>query len=158
VAITQSERPQRSDPAQSSDPAITVLVVENEDDIRQVLVELLQDEGYATLQAENLRTAGNLMDASSTPLVLLISDTDAADYEMLEFFTTVQANPATTHAYIYLSSTPKSYKLAALVQILRTLQIPTLGMPVEFDSLLSLVSIAAERVCSGMKEASLQHG
>jgi DNA-binding NtrC family response regulator len=140
--MTQKER------AELSSPALTVLVVENDDDIRRALVDLLEDEGYGVLEAESLRTAEHLMDAVSAPMVLLIGDADVVDYERLEFFTAVAANPVTNHAYIYLSCTPKRWRLPALVQTLRTLEVPTVDMPFELASLLSMVAGAAERVHS----------
>ena len=137
-------------PTQCSDPALAVLVVESDDTIRYVLVELLEDEGYTVFQAENLRSAGNHIDATSVPMVLLIGDVDEADYGRLEFFTTVAENPVATHAYIYLSIIPQTFRQPTLVQTLKALQVPTLDMPVEFVSLLSIVASAAERVCSQM--------
>jgi CheY-like chemotaxis protein len=143
VATTQT-----TGQAQRSSPATTLLVVERDDDIRRVLVYLLEDEGYAVLEAEELRTAEPLMDAVSTPLVLLIGDAEVADYGRLEFFTAVAANPATNRAYIYLSSTPTRWRLPALVQVLKVLKIPTVDKPFEVVSLLSIVATAAEQAHS----------
>jgi DNA-binding NtrC family response regulator len=142
MVTTQREQAERST------PTLTVLVVEHDDDIRRALVDLLEDEGYGVLEAKDLPTADHLMDAVAEPLVLLIGDADVVDYERLEFFTTVAANPATNHAYIYLSCTPKRWRLPALVQTLTALEVPTVDMPFELASLLSMVAAAAERVHS----------
>jgi DNA-binding response OmpR family regulator len=125
-----------------------VLVVESDDDIRHALVDLLEDEGYGVLAVENLRTAENLIDTVSAPLVLLVGDDGAADYGGLEYFTMVAANPVTKRAYIYLCSTPERWRLPALVQMLKTLEIAIVDKLFELASLLSIVATAAERVCS----------
>jgi DNA-binding NtrC family response regulator len=142
MAATQTEQVERSS------PATTVLVVEHDDDIRRALVDLLEDDGYGVLEAESLRIAEHLMDAVSVPLVLLIGDAELVDYERLEFFTAVAANPATNHAYIYLSCTPSRWRIPALVQTLKALEVPTVDMPSELASLLSMVAAAAKRVRS----------
>jgi DNA-binding NtrC family response regulator len=142
MATTRTEQGQRSS------AAMTVLVVEKDDDIRIALVSLLKDEGYSVLEAENLCIADSLLDAVSAPVVLLIGDAEAADYGSLEFFTMVAANPVTNHAYVYLTSTPRRWRLPALVQTLKLMAIPTVDMPFELASLLAVVAAAAERVHS----------
>jgi len=127
---------------------MTVLVVERDNDIRIALVSLLEDEGYRVLAAENLRRADNLLDAVSAPVVLLIGDAEAADFGSLEFFTMVAANPVTNHAYVYLTTTPRRWRLPALVQTLKSMEIPTVDMPFELASLLAVVAAAAEQVHS----------
>jgi DNA-binding NtrC family response regulator len=127
---------------------VSILVVEYDDDIRHALVDLLEDEGYPVLEAATLRIAEPVIDAMEKPLVLLIGDADVVDAGTLEFFTMVAANPATNHAYIYLSSTPKRWRLPALVQTLRSLEIATVDKPFELASLLSAVANAAARARS----------
>src|SRR5215469_8980672 len=129
MATTQTVPTQRS-----STSAVNILVVENDDDIRHALVDLLEDEGYRVLEAATLRIAGPLIDAIVEPLVLLIGDADVVDTGRLEFFTMVAANPATNHAYIYLSRTPKRWRLPELVQTLKSLEIPTVDKPFELVS------------------------
>jgi DNA-binding response OmpR family regulator len=102
---------------------MTILVVEPDADIRHALVALFEDEGYWVLAAENLRIAEHLMYAFYVPLVLLIGDAAVVDYGRLEFLTAVAANPVTDHAYIYLSSTPRVWRLPELVEIHKTVQI-----------------------------------
>jgi DNA-binding response OmpR family regulator len=111
------------EPAERSAPALTVLVVEHDEDIRHALVDLFEDEGYWVLEAENLRIAEHLVYAFYAPLALLIGDAELADYRRLEFFTAVAANPVTNHACIYLTSTSIQWRLPELVEILKTVQI-----------------------------------
>ena len=51
----------------------TVLVVEDEPVVRQMVVDLLRELGYATLQAEDARSALPLLE-SGRPIDLLLSD------------------------------------------------------------------------------------
>jgi len=140
--------PTRTVPAERRGTARTILIVEQDADSRRALVDLFEDEGYWVLEAENLHIAEHLLYAFFAPLVLLIGDAEVVDYGRLEFFTAVAANSVTTHAYIYLTSTPKRWRLPDLVELLQTLQIPTVERPFELASLLSIVVAAAERVHS----------
>jgi DNA-binding NtrC family response regulator len=123
-----------------------VIVVESDDGIRCALSDLLVDEGYIVVEAKNLQEASALIDATSVPMVLLIGDVNLADYGRLDFFRNVAANPVAHHAYIYLTSTPEHLRPPALVQVLETLDAPTLEKPYELASLLATVADAALQV------------
>lgn len=128
--------------------AVTVLVVDKDEDIRTALGDLLEDAGYAVIEAENLKEAESLIDAAPEPMVLIVGDTEVANSRGLEFFTAVAANPVTQHAYIYLTTTPERWKLPALVQARTNLESPTIEEPYELVSLLAVVAAAATRVRS----------
>jgi CheY-like chemotaxis protein len=53
------------------EPGLRILVVDDDDDLRQVLVELLQAWGYGTRQARNGREALGELDSFTPALVLL---------------------------------------------------------------------------------------
>jgi DNA-binding NtrC family response regulator len=129
-------------------PAITVLVVDKDEDIRTALGDLLEDAGYAVIEAENLQEAESLIDAALEPMVLIVGDAEVGASSELEFFTAVAANPVTNHAYIYLTTTPERWRLPALVKVLTNLETPIVEKPYELVSLLAVVAAAATRVRS----------
>lgn len=50
----------------------TVLVVEDDDDIREVIIEILEAEGYSTLSARNGKEALDLLEQSAKPCLVLL--------------------------------------------------------------------------------------
>jgi CheY-like chemotaxis protein len=127
---------------------VTVLVVEKDEVIRTALGDLLEDAGYAVVEAENLQEAESLIDTASEPIVLIVGDAEMGTSTELEFFTAVAANPVTSHAYIYLTTTPERWRLPALVQVLTNMETTTVDKPYELMSLLAVVAAAATRVRS----------
>lgn len=57
--------------SKGSAPAPTALIVEDDDELRLCLTMLLQDEGYATLEAANLTQARSHL-AATTPSVVVL--------------------------------------------------------------------------------------
>jgi DNA-binding NtrC family response regulator len=134
--------------AEDTSPAVTVLVVDKDEDIRTALGDLLEDAGYAVIEAENLQEAESFIDAAPEPMVLIVGDAEVGDSTDLQFFTAVAANPVTSHAYIYLTTTPERWRLPALVRVLTNLESPTVEKPYELASLLAVVAAAATRIRS----------
>jgi two-component system chemotaxis response regulator CheY len=50
----------------------TVLVVEDDDDIREVIIEILEAEGYSTLSARNGKEALDLLEQTAKPCLVLL--------------------------------------------------------------------------------------
>ncbi|MDB4973232.1 MAG: chemotaxis protein CheY [Myxococcaceae bacterium] len=61
-------------PASTSFSMPTILVVEDNDDIREVVAETLRDEGYHVLEAEHGQRALELLDAVPEPPSLVLLD------------------------------------------------------------------------------------
>jgi DNA-binding NtrC family response regulator len=133
---------------EDTSPAVTVLVVDKDEDIRTALGDLLEDAGYAVIEVGNLEEAEALIDAAPEPMVLIVGDAEVGDSTELQFFTAVAANPVTSHAYVYLTTTPPRWRLPALVQVLTNLETPTVAKPYELASLLAVVAAAATRIRS----------
>jgi DNA-binding NtrC family response regulator len=124
-------------------PAVTVLVVDKDDDIRYALGNLLQDEGYAVMKAETLREAAMLLDAAPKPTVMVIGDAEVVDYPGPQCFMAVAANPVTSHAYLFPMSTPPRRQVPALIHQLEEAKGLTIEKPFELASFLAVIAAAA---------------
>jgi DNA-binding NtrC family response regulator len=127
--------------------AVTVLRVDKDADMRTALRDLLEHVGYAVAEAESLHQAEPLLDATLTPLVLIVGDAEAVEQVSLRYFTAVAANPMTKHTYTYLFSAPPRWRLPSLVEALRTMETPTVDLPYELSTFLAVVADAARRAC-----------
>jgi DNA-binding NtrC family response regulator len=124
-------------------PAVTVLVVDRDDDIRYALGNLLQDEGYAVLEAESLHEAEMLIDAAPTPPVMIIGDAEVVDDPAPQCFMAVAANPVTSHAYLFLMTTPQRWRVPALIHQVKEAKSHTIEKSYELASLLEVIATAA---------------
>jgi CheY-like chemotaxis protein len=127
-------------------PAVAVLVVDKDEDIRTALGDLLEDAGYAVAEAENLGEAETLIDSSPEPLILIVGDAETYERTGLRFFTAIAANPVTQHAYMYLTSTLERASLPALVETLARPENSNDELPYELASFLAVVADAASRL------------
>jgi DNA-binding NtrC family response regulator len=124
-------------------PAVTVLVVDRDDDIRYALGNLLQDEGYAVLKAETLREAEMLIDAAPNPTVMVIGDAEVVDHPAPQCFLTLAADPVTSRACLFLMSTPPRCQVPALIHQFKEAKGHTIEKPYELASLLEVIAAAA---------------
>jgi len=127
-------------------PAVTVLVVDKDDDIRYALGDLLQDEGYTVMKAETLREAEMLIDAAPKPTVMVIGNAEVVDHPGPLNLMAVAANPVTCHAYLYFMSTPERRQVPALIHQFKQGRGPTVEKPYELASLLAVVAAAATQL------------
>ncbi|QHG64516.1 response regulator [Pseudomonas putida] len=56
-----------------------LLVVEDDDIVRMLMVEVLDDLGYSTLEAENATAALKIIEDAGQPLALLVTDVGLPD-------------------------------------------------------------------------------
>lgn len=122
----------------------TVLIVEDNEDIREALRDLLEDETYAVLEASDGLAGLALVRASQVALVVLV------DYMMprMDGFALMREaadDPLLLahHAFILLTANDDRLPLAfvALLQALRT---PIIGKPFELQDLLDAVTMAQQ--------------
>jgi two-component system, sensor histidine kinase and response regulator len=73
-------------------PARTVLVVDDEPDLRETLGEVLQDEGYTVELASNGQEALNLLPALARPCAVLL-DIHMPVMSGTELYAAMQADP-----------------------------------------------------------------
>jgi CheY-like chemotaxis protein len=132
----------------------TVLVIDDDRDIRGLLRYTLQEEGWAVLEAANGREGLDRLRASSEPLVALL------DYRMpymdgFDVLRAVAANNALAARHAYLLITANPYSLpSALPELAGTLGVPILGKPFDLDDLCTRiqhahVGLAARHISGG---------
>jgi CheY-like chemotaxis protein len=111
-----------------------VLVIDDEQDIRDALAEFLQDEGYTVAQAENGQRALDYLSANPHPSLILV------DYMMpimggAEFCQKLRADPA-------LKAIPAALISAALIsdEQIKSMNLEEhLHKPLEIESLLQVI-------------------
>jgi response regulator RpfG family c-di-GMP phosphodiesterase len=128
---------------------IVVMVVDQNDEIRSALADVLEDDGYAVIEADTLSEASAIIDAAATPMVLVIGNAGMGTDDGVDCFTAVAANTATHQAYVYMTSTPPRRRLPALVYGLAPVGAPPPPRSFELVSLLATVAAAAARVRAG---------
>lgn len=77
--------------APASHPMATILVVEDDDQIRTLVTFILEENGYTTLAATNLREAVYLVETTAAPPDLLVTDLSLPGGSGIELYTTLIA-------------------------------------------------------------------
>jgi two-component system, NtrC family, nitrogen regulation response regulator NtrX len=134
-------------------PKIAVLVVEDDPTIRAALIDLLEDEGYATLQASDGAEALDILRSVRTPLVVLL-DWMLPFVDGLTLLQMAATDPvlSSRHAYIFTSAAfPAGLRqVAALPQHVR---VDVLMRPCNIELLLTKIEQAAERLKRAHEDA-----
>jgi response regulator RpfG family c-di-GMP phosphodiesterase len=136
----------RREESQTASLEPVVLVADEEKCIRSLLRDCLEDNGYRVIEADSVRCALGIVDASQEPLVLIMSNSDLPDHTSREFFTAIATDPATRQAYVYPTSVPVRTKLRQLVELSTTEKTPPVPRPSELVALLTVVSTAVARL------------
>jgi CheY-like chemotaxis protein len=126
--------------------APSVLIVEDDETIRELLAKLLQEEGYTVFMAPDGQAALERLRTHPSSLVVLL------DLMMpgMDGYALLQAlaaeSPLTTqHAYILMSALAKTLPLK-VVQLLECLNVDSLSKPFGLDEVLAAVKTAASRL------------
>jgi CheY-like chemotaxis protein len=109
--------------------ARTVLVVDDEPDIRESLRDALEDEGYDVVTAANGREALDVLPGLSRPLALIL-DIIMPVMSGVELYTTLQADPNLATIPVVVSTSDPS-RAPSGVLLMRK--------PIDLDRLLSVV-------------------
>ena len=125
---------------------MTVLVVDEHEDIRTVVGDILDDAGYAVIEARNISEAKSLIEAAVEPMILVVGNARVPDLPGLEYFTSVVTGTEMRHAFIYLTTLPDHARRPALVQVLTQLESSTVAKPFETLSLLAVIAAAETRL------------
>jgi two-component system, OmpR family, KDP operon response regulator KdpE len=132
--------------ARRPEPARTVLVIEDEEPIRNAVRFILDEEGYAVLEAPNGRVGLDLLRANDGPLVVLL-DQFMPEMSGAELLRAVAAEPelGARHAYIIFSA---SQELSAptMRRYLPGKRLFDLPKPFDIDDLVAVVEQAARHV------------
>lgn len=123
-----------------------VLVVDDDDDIRDVVRDLLEDEGYVVEEARHGEEALRFLKRATGPFVVLL-DLRMPVLDGAAVINAISKDKSLRqrHAYILATADNRTLPLA-FVQQLTDLQIPVLPKPFEVRRLFDLVATSAERL------------
>lgn len=116
-----------------------VLVIEDDDDIREVIRLVLEDAGYRVHEARNGLTGLALLRASAEPLVVLLDwwMPRLDGKQVLQF---VAKEPCLArHAYAMLTAAYDGHWMDPREMLLEGLVVPVLGKPFDIDAVVALV-------------------
>lgn len=131
----------------SSSPA-SILVVDDDAAIREIIAETLGDEGYTVLQASDGAQALDILRRSAEPLVVLL-DLMMPGMSGKDVLRAVAADRrlATTHAYVLITAAEHGLPLP-FVHLLTVLKVPILPKPFDLRVLLYRVEHALRRLAA----------
>lgn len=126
----------------------SVLVVEDNETIREVLCFVLQDVGYTVYEAPDGKPALARLHESAAPLVVLLDlKMPGMDgQQVLEAVAAAQDTLATRHAYILMTANATTRLPPALADLLSRLNVAVVSKPFDVDELLETVAQAAARI------------
>jgi CheY-like chemotaxis protein len=123
-----------------------VLIVDDDDDIRETVRWILEDAGYAVEEAGHgaaaLAQLGNTAQRMVVLLDVVMPETGGTD--VLQQVATDET--LAQHAFILMTAVPPSRFSPELNQLLATLSVPVITKPFDVDSLLRTVEQTAERL------------
>lgn len=121
----------------------TVLVADDDPDVRETMRDILEAEQYGVLEAQNGIEALDLLRATSPPLVVLL-DLHMPKLDGAGVLGVVAANKqlATRNRYILMTARVRSLPLA-LAHLLFHLHILLLPKPFDVDQVVTMVADAA---------------
>ncbi len=121
----------------------TVLIVDDDADIRDLLTQLLNDAGYAVQEAADGLAAYDLLRASPERLIVLL-DYSMPHLDGHQLLARLAAEPPLDHRHVYFLMTALHHRLPdALQRLLAHLCIPVLPKPFEVEEILQAVAGAA---------------
>jgi CheY-like chemotaxis protein len=121
----------------------TVLVADDDADIRDTVRDILEAEGYGVLNAQNGIEALDLLGATAPPLIVLL-DLQMPQLDGAGVLRVVAANKklATRNHYILMTAHARSLPLA-FAQLLFRLHILVLPKPFDVEQIVTMVADAA---------------
>ena len=124
----------------------TVLVVDDEQDIRDALRLILEDAGYRVIEAENgLRALERLRTEPEGMVVLLDYMMPVLDGAGVLGTVANDGALARRHRYILMTAATKTFALA-FAKLLGELGVPVVAKPFDLDRLVGMVAAAAARL------------
>lgn len=128
------------------EPKHTVLIIDDEDAVRNAIHLTLEDDGYIVLEAPNGRIGLDLMRTAAEPMVILL-DLMMPDMSGLEVLRALSAEPslAARHAFI-ICSAARAFTAPTLVFYLPSKPLFDLPKPFDIDQLIVTVEQAAQQV------------
>ena len=130
----------------------TILIVDDEADIRRLIAGLLEDEGYQTLQAANADEAYEAVDQHHVSLVILDIWLEGSAQDGLEILSGVKA----THAHMPVIMISGHGTIETAVSAIKDGAYDFIEKPFKSDRLLLMVKRALEAAALGRENESLR--
>jgi CheY-like chemotaxis protein len=127
-------------------PVHTVLIIDDEEPIRDAVRFILDEADYAVQEAPDGREGLELLRASKTPLVVLL-DLMMPGMSGIELLRTLSAEPemAARHAYIIFSAA-RAFSTPTLQFYLPGKRLFDLPKPFNLDELIAIVELAVQQL------------
>jgi len=126
--------------------ATTVLIVDDDEGIRETLRFMLEDAGYVVREAENGVEALEVLRASQEPLVVLLDvKMPTLNGEQVLEAVVKDLHDFHHHAYIVVTASPQAIT-PRMVELSGQLGIPFVPKPFGMDQLLDAIEQAASRL------------
>jgi CheY-like chemotaxis protein len=128
--------------------ACPILIVDDDQDIREILRDLLQETGYIVLEAADGVDALVSLQAATHPMVVLL-DLFMPYLDGSQVVEIVLDDPqlARRHTFIFMSARYQALP-PGLTHLLELAGVPVIAKPFDFDELLDIVHAAARRLTS----------
>lgn len=124
----------------------TILIVDDDHDIRETLRLVLEETGYPLMEAATATAAMTYLRRSSAPCVVIL-DVLLPDMEVTRLLSAVGRGAAMTrHYYILLTGMAPERLPDRAQRLLSTLGCTLLGKPFEIDDLLAVVHQAVRHL------------
>jgi CheY-like chemotaxis protein len=131
-----------------SQPKACVLVVDDDADLRALLRDILQDEGYAVREARDGQVALDLLRQTSERWVVLTDHMmPRLSGQGLIAAILDGARPPAHHEFIYMTAVDRVIE-PALQSMLDTLNAPILSKPFSLEACLATVELAVARLAA----------
>jgi CheY-like chemotaxis protein len=128
------------------DTRIRVLLVDDDEAIRETLRLILEEEGYAVIEAPDGVVALDVLRALTYPVVV-ISNHNMPRLDGPGLFNFILADPALAARHVYLYMTAGNRVIPpTFASQLEELNAPVLRKPFDLDTFLAAVAQAAERL------------
>ena len=128
--------------------AISVLIVDDDQDLRETIRYIVKDSGYPVLEARDGLEALHMLHAQPAPLIVL-TDHHMPRLDGPGLLRRVLDEPTlrSDHAYVYMTAGTRDLP-PDLQQVLAALQVLVLFKPFSADALLANIAAAAHRLCA----------
>ena len=128
--------------------AISVLIVDNDQDLRETIRYIIEDAGYPVLEARDGVEALDMLQAQLAPLIVL-TDHHMPRLDGPGLLRRVLGEPTllSGNAYVYMTAGTRDLP-PDLQPVLAALQVLVLFKPFSAHDLLAAVAAAAHRLCA----------
>ncbi|HEX8032417.1 MAG TPA: response regulator [Ktedonobacterales bacterium] len=124
----------------------TVLIVDDDEGIRETLRFMLEDAGYGVIEAKNGIEALDVLRASQQPMVVLLDvKMPALNGEQVLEAVVKDPHGLHRHAYVLVTASPQAIT-PRMMELIAQLAIPFVPKPFGMDQLLNTIERAVSRL------------